>query len=45
MLRKAGFQGVEIEHVSDSNIGKHPFKYHSSHIKARKRVAGSLRAH
>ncbi len=39
LLRIAGFQEVEIEHVSDSNIGKYPFSYHSSHIKARKPIA------
>jgi SAM-dependent methyltransferase len=36
LLEGAGFQGVEIVHVSDSNIGKYPFSYHSSHIKATK---------
>jgi arsenite methyltransferase len=41
LLKSAGFRGVEIEHVSDSNIGKYPFKYHSSHIKAKKPMAGS----
>ena len=35
-LRTAGFSEISIEHVSDSNIGKYPFKYYSSHIKARK---------
>jgi arsenite methyltransferase len=39
-LKTAGFQDVRIEHVSDSNIGKYPFKYHSSHIKAVKPKAG-----
>jgi arsenite methyltransferase len=43
LLQKAGFKGVEIEHVSDSNIGEYPFKYYSSHVKAKKRVTGSLR--
>jgi SAM-dependent methyltransferase len=37
LLTSAGFQGVEIEHVSDSNIGQYPFKYYSSHVKARKK--------
>lgn len=36
LLTMAGFRDVEIGHVSDSNIGKYPFSYHSSHIKARK---------
>jgi arsenite methyltransferase len=36
LLRSAGFQDIGIEHVSDSNIGKYPFSYFSSHIKARK---------
>jgi arsenite methyltransferase len=36
LLTRAGFQDVEVEHVSDSNIGKYPFRYHSSHIKAMK---------
>ena len=36
LLRSAGFQEVNIEHVSDSNIGKCPFSYHSSHIMATK---------
>jgi arsenite methyltransferase len=40
LLRDAGFREVEIEHVSDSNIGKYPFKYHSSHITARKPMQG-----
>lgn len=44
LLRNAGFQGVEIENVSDSNIGKYPFKYHSSHIKAKKPIPDSLRS-
>lgn len=44
LLARAGFQNVEIEHVSDSNIGKYPFSYHSSHIKARKPATGSLRS-
>lgn len=35
-LRSAGFYGVKIEHISDSNIGKYPFSYHSSHITAKK---------
>jgi SAM-dependent methyltransferase len=35
-LLAAGFVGVEIEHVSDSNIGEYPFKYYSSHIMAKK---------
>jgi len=40
LLTTAGFQGVEIEHVSDSNIGDYPFPYHSSHIKAKKPLRG-----
>jgi arsenite methyltransferase len=44
-LLTAGFGEIEIEHVSDSNIGSYPFKYYSSHIKARKPAAGTLRAH
>lgn len=42
-LRDAGFEGVSIEHVSDSNIGEYSFKYHSSHITARK-PSGPARA-
>ena len=44
LLKGAGFQDVQIEHVSDSNIGEHPFSYFSSHIKAKKPAAGSLEA-
>jgi ubiquinone/menaquinone biosynthesis C-methylase UbiE len=44
LLASAGFRGVEIQHVSDSNIGKFAFSYFSSHIKAKKPPAGSLRA-
>ncbi len=44
LLASAGFQGVEIEHVSDSNIGEYPFSYFSSHIKARKPLVGSVKA-
>ena len=44
LLTDAGFQGVEIEHVSDSNIGEYPFSYFSSHIRAGKPMACSLRA-
>ena len=40
LLASAGFQGVEIQHVSDSNIGEYPFSYYSSHIKAMKPPAG-----
>ena len=40
LLDGAGFQDVEIEHVSDSNIGKYPFKYFSSHITAKKPPVG-----
>ncbi|MDA4127254.1 MAG: methyltransferase domain-containing protein [Thaumarchaeota archaeon] len=40
LLGRTGFQGVEIEHVSDSNIGKYPFKYFSSHITAKKPTVG-----
>ncbi len=36
LLGAAGFHDVHIEHVSDSNIGEYPFRYFSSHIKARK---------
>ncbi|HVC26871.1 MAG TPA: methyltransferase domain-containing protein [Nitrososphaerales archaeon] len=36
LLTRAGFRGVEIEHLSDSNVGEYPFTYHSSHIKAKK---------
>jgi len=35
-LRAAGFTDIEIEHVSDSSIGDYPFRYYSSHIRARK---------
>ena len=35
-LLDAGFKAVEIEHISDSNIGDYPFQYFSSHIKATK---------
>jgi len=35
-LAQAGFSEIEIQHVSDSNIGEHPFPYFSSHIQARK---------
>ena len=44
MLKGAGFQGIEIEHVSDSNIGEYPFSYFNSHIKARKSVSGLSKA-
>ena len=44
LLKSAGFQDVQIEHVSDSNIGEYPFSYFSSHIKAKKPAAGSLKA-
>jgi len=43
LLARAGFRSVEIEHVSDSNIGQYPFSYHSSHIKARKPATASAR--
>jgi arsenite methyltransferase len=44
-LSSAGFSEVEIDHVSDSNIGEYPFKYYSSHIKAKKpEVASSKKA-
>lgn len=33
-LKAAGFSRIQVEHVSDSNIGKYPFRYYSSHIKA-----------
>ncbi len=38
LLTEAGFQDVTIDHVSTTNIGEYPFPYHSSHIKATKRV-------
>jgi len=44
LLKAAGFQQVHIEHISDSNIGKYPFSYHSSHIKATKPDAGVPRS-
>ncbi len=44
LLTSAGFQDIKIDHVSDSNIGEYPFSYFSSHIKARKPSANSLRA-
>jgi len=44
LLTSAGFRNVEIEHVSDSNIGEYPFPYHSSHIKAWKPKAGPLKS-
>lgn len=44
LLKAAGFENVQIEHVSDSNIGEYPFRYHSSHIKAQKPVTGYSRA-
>lgn len=37
LLRSAGFENVEIEHVSTTNIGEYPFPYHSSHIRAVKK--------
>jgi arsenite methyltransferase len=36
LLQNAGFQGIEIAHVSTTNIGEYQFPYHSSHIKASK---------
>lgn len=44
LLKRAGFKEIRVEHVSDSNIGKYPFIYHSSHIKATKPVAGLIEA-
>ena len=44
LLGTAGFQGIGIEHVSDSNIGKYPFRYFSSHIRAEKPTIGSPQA-
>lgn len=41
LLGAAGFQGIGIEHVSDSNIGEYPFRYFSSHIRAVKPAVGS----
>ncbi|MDG6901009.1 MAG: methyltransferase domain-containing protein [Nitrososphaerota archaeon] len=43
-LLSAGFVDAEIEHISDSNIGEYPFKYYSSHIRARKPDALTSRA-
>jgi ubiquinone/menaquinone biosynthesis C-methylase UbiE len=42
LLKNAGFQDVQIEHVSNSNIGEYSFTYHSSHIKAKKPIVDSL---
>ena len=39
LLASAGFKDVEINHISDSNIGEYPFAYFSSHIKAKKQTA------
>jgi arsenite methyltransferase len=36
LLQSAGFRDIEIEYVSTTNIGEYQFRYHSSHIKARK---------
>jgi ubiquinone/menaquinone biosynthesis C-methylase UbiE len=44
LLETVGFQEVLIEHLSDSNIGEYPFRYFSSHIKAKKPAVGSLKA-
>jgi arsenite methyltransferase len=44
LLTSAGFKEVEVSHVSDSNIGKFPFAYFSSHIKARKPAVGASQA-
>jgi arsenite methyltransferase len=44
LLTSAGFQNVEIEHVSDSNIGEYPFSYFSSHIRAWKPAAAAATA-
>ena len=44
LLTLAGFESVEITHVSDSNIGEYPFAYFSSHIKARKPGVGTSQA-
>jgi arsenite methyltransferase len=35
-LSSTGFSDIEIEHISDSNIGQFHLKYYSSHIKAKK---------
>jgi len=43
-LLGAGFAGVRIEHISDSNIGEYQFKYYSSHITAKKPDGESSRA-
>jgi SAM-dependent methyltransferase len=43
-LADAGFVDIGIDHISDSNIGEHPFKYFSSHITARKPEARPPRA-
>ena len=44
LLRAAGFIGVEVSHVSSSNIGEYPFGYFSSHIRAKKPAAVDRRA-
>jgi hypothetical protein len=44
LLKRAGFKDIMIDHVSDSNIGKYPFSYHSSHIKATKPAAGPIKS-
>lgn len=44
LLIDAGFRGVEITHVSDSNIGQYPLEYFSSHVKARKPTAETSQA-
>jgi ubiquinone/menaquinone biosynthesis C-methylase UbiE len=44
LLKAAGFQDVRVQHISDSNIGKYSFSYHSSHIRAKKPVTGALKA-
>lgn len=38
LLESAGFRDIDIEHVSTTNIGEYKFPYHSSHIKAKKRL-------
>ena len=42
LLETAGFQDIQIEHVSTTNIGEYAFPYHSSHIKARKHSNGGI---
>jgi len=41
LLTSAGFNDIEISHVSDSNLGEYPFAYFSSHIRASKPLDSS----